>query len=127
MAGKHNLSAHLSVLFNKFGEVVEKAVLRPQKVKLVVPLLFLHKLSEKLAAIAGNKLGSELDNIQIKCRDGWRVCNELKLWRRFFGNNCLLYHLRLHLLKTEDTGLLCKTLPNNAIIERRGLKISHTF
>lgn len=93
MAGKHNLSAHLSVLFNKFGEVVEKAVLRPQKVKLVVPLLFLHKLSEKLAAIAGNKLSSELDNIQIECRDGRRVCNELKLRRRFFGNNCLLYHL----------------------------------
>lgn len=67
MEGKHNLSAHLGVLFNKFGEVVEKAVLWPQKVKLVVPLLFLHKLSEKLAAIASNKLGSELDNIQIEC------------------------------------------------------------
>lgn len=58
---------HLSVLLHQFGEVVEKAVLWPQKVKLVVPLFFLHELSEKLAAIASNKLGSELDNIQIKC------------------------------------------------------------
>lgn len=59
--------AHLGVLLNEFGEVVEKAVLRPQEVKLVVPLFFLHELSEKLAAVAGNKLGRELDNIKIKC------------------------------------------------------------
>lgn len=63
----HSLSDHLSVLLNQLGEVVEKAVLWPQKVKLVVPLFFLHELREKLAAIASNKLGSELDNIQIKC------------------------------------------------------------
>lgn len=62
-----HLLGHLSVLLHQFGEVVEKAVLWPQKVKLVVPLFFLHELSEKLAAIASNKLGSELDNIQIKC------------------------------------------------------------
>lgn len=57
---------YLSVLFNQFGEVVEKAVLWSQKVKLVVPLFFLHELSKKLAAVASDKLGSELDNIQIK-------------------------------------------------------------
>lgn len=61
------MSGHLSVLLNQFGEVVEKAVLWPQKVKLVVPLFFLHELSKKLATIASNKLGSEFDNIQIKC------------------------------------------------------------
>lgn len=97
----HNLSDHLSVLFNQFGKVVEKAVLWPQEVKLVIPLFFLHELSEKLATIAGNKLGSELDNIQIKCWDRRRIRNELKLRWWFFGNNCLLNHLWLHLLITK--------------------------
>lgn len=67
MSEKHNLSSHLGILLHQFGEVVEKAVLWPQKVKLVVPLFLLHELSEKLAAIASDKLGSEFHNIQIKC------------------------------------------------------------
>lgn len=66
MAKRHIKSFYLGVLLNKFGEVIEEAVLWPEKVKLVVPLLFLHQLSEKLTAIASNKLGSELHNIQIK-------------------------------------------------------------
>lgn len=64
---RHSFCVHLSVLLNQFGEVVEKAVLWAQKIKLVVPLFFLHELSEKLAAIASNKLSGELDDIQIKC------------------------------------------------------------
>lgn len=71
-----------------------------QEVKLVVPLLFLHELGEKLAAISGNKLCGELDNVQVKCRNRWWICNKLKLGRGFFGDNRLLNHL--HLLKTED-------------------------
>lgn len=69
MIAEASLSAHLGVLLHQLGEVVEEAVLRPQKVKLVVPLFFLHELSEKLAPVASNKLGSELDHIQVKGRD----------------------------------------------------------
>lgn len=95
------VSSHLRVLLDEFSEIVEKTVLRAQKVKLVVPLFFLHELSEKLAAISSNKLGSQLDDVQVKCRYGRRICDKLKLGRWFFGDNRLLNHLRLHLLKTE--------------------------
>lgn len=92
---------HLRVLLHKLGEIVEKTVLWAQKVKLVVPLFLLHELSEKLTAVSSHKLGGELDNVQVKCGYRWWICNKLKLRRWFFGDNRLLNHLGLHLLKTK--------------------------
>lgn len=57
---------YLCVLFHQFCKVVEQAVLWSKKVKLVVPLLLLHQLCEKLAAISGDKLCGQLHHIQVK-------------------------------------------------------------
>lgn len=63
------MTLYLSVLLHQLGEVVEEAVLRSQEVKLVVSLFFLHELCEELAPVASHKLGGQLDNIQVECRD----------------------------------------------------------
>ena len=94
---------YLCILLHQLGEVVEQAVLGPQEVKLVVPLLFLHELGEKLPAVAGDKLGGELDDVQVKRRDGRRVGDELKLRRRFFGYHCLVNHLGLRQMSLTVT------------------------
>ena len=90
-------TAYLGVLLHQLGEVVEEAVLWPQEVKLVVPLLLLHELGQELPAVAGDKLGGELDDVEVERRDRRRVGDELELWRRLFGNHRLVNHLRLHL------------------------------
>lgn len=60
------LPRHLGVLFHQLREVVEKAVLRAEEVKLVVALFFLHQLGQKLAAIPGHKLSRQLHHIQVE-------------------------------------------------------------
>lgn len=95
-------STYLGILFHQLGKIVEKAVLRTEKIKLIVALLFLHELCQKLAPIPGHKLSCEFYHIQVKGGDGGRVCDELKLRRGLFGHNGLLNHLGLHLRCREN-------------------------
>lgn len=88
---------YLGVLLHQFGEVVEEAVLRPQEVELVVPLLLLHQLGEKLSTVASYKLSSQLHHIQVESRDGGRICDEFKFRRRLLRHHGLMDHLRLDL------------------------------
>ena len=62
----HARPPYLGVLLHQFGKVVEETVLRPQEVELIVALLFLHQLREELPAIAGHKLGCQLDHIEVE-------------------------------------------------------------
>ena len=102
-----SVTPYLGVLLHQLGEVVEEAVLRAEEVKLVVPLLLLHELSEELTSVASDKLGSQFDDVQVKGGDGGRVCNELKLWWWFLGHHSLVNHLGLHLLKYDTLYMLC--------------------
>lgn len=98
-----NCHEYLRVLLNQLREVVKQAVLRAKEVKLIVPLLFLHQLRQELPPIPSHKLRRQLHHIQVKGRDGGRICNELKLRRWLFGNNGLLDHLGLHLWSRTET------------------------
>ena len=93
---------YLGVLLHKLGEVVEEAVLGPQEVKLVVPLLLLHELREKLPPVPGHKLGRQLHHIQVKGRNGRGVGDKFKLWRGLLGNHSLLDDLCLDLQEEDD-------------------------
>lgn len=57
---------YLGVLLHQLGEVIEEAVLGPQEVKLVVPLLLLHQLGEKLTSVPRHELGCQLDHVQVE-------------------------------------------------------------
>lgn len=49
----------LGVLFQESGKVLEEGMLGPQEVKLVIPLLPIHKCGEELTTITGHKLGCQ--------------------------------------------------------------------
>ena len=56
-------SVYLSVLLHQLGEVVEEAMLGPQEVKLVVPLLLADQTRHKLAAITRHELSRQPHDI----------------------------------------------------------------
>ena len=53
----------LSVLLYQFGEIVEQAVLRTQKVELIVPLFAIHQICQKLSSVTRHELSGQFDNI----------------------------------------------------------------
>jgi hypothetical protein len=52
--------AHLCILLQKFGEVLEKRVLRSEEIKLVVALFSVHQVCQKLTSVTGHKLCCQL-------------------------------------------------------------------
>ncbi len=83
-------------MVDKGGEVVKELVLGPQKVKLVVALLPVHEVRQKRAAIAGNELRCELDDVEIDEKHGGRVKDELRLVSKSRG--LILRHTSLTVL-----------------------------